>query len=54
MIEIIVLGVVVLLLIFSYYMGIFNKLDVKEAKFPGGFFIYYDYQGHINSATLFH
>ena len=44
----------VLILFFALYMGVFNKLQVTEALFPGGYFIYYDYQGHINSVARFH
>ena len=54
MIVYVVLGVFVAILIFATYMGMFSKLTVTEGQFPGGYFIYYDYQGHINSVALFH
>jgi len=50
----VVLVVAILVMVFAAYMGIFNKLAVNEDKFPGGYFVYYDYQGHINSVNLFH
>lgn len=53
MIEL-VIGLVVGLFVFMWYMGLFHKLEITEGKFRGGFYFYYDYQGHINSATLFH
>lgn len=49
-----VLGVFVALLLFALYMGVFSKLKIEETDFPGGFYVYYDYQGHINSVSLFH
>jgi hypothetical protein len=49
-----VIGAFVVIMLFSVYMGLFNKLTVSERLFPGGFFIYYDYQGHVNSVSLFH
>jgi hypothetical protein len=54
MLPYIVLGVAVTLILFAVYMGLFNKLTVSEQKFPGGYYVYYDYQGHINSVRLFH
>lgn len=53
MIELVLIGAI-LILLFALYMGLFTKLQIIEDKFPGGFFVYYDYQGHINSANLFH
>jgi len=50
MYEYIILGLGVLLILFSIYMGLFSKLTIKEEPFPGGYYVYYDYQGHINSA----
>lgn len=50
----IVVGAIVCLMLYAFYMGMFTKLEVKEGEFPGGFYVYYDYQGHINNATLFH
>lgn len=49
-----VLGVAVAMILFAVYMGMFNKLTIEERKFPGGYYVYYDYQGHINSVRLFH
>ena len=54
MLEYILLIGAIVLLLFATYMGIFSKLTIKEKKFPGGYFVYYDYQGHINSVALFH
>ena len=44
----------ILILLFAFYMGVFSKLVIKEGRFPGGIFIYYDYQGHFNNVALFH
>lgn len=52
--PLIILGITVALLLFATYMGLFNKLAIEERNFPGGYFVYYDYQGHINNASLFH
>lgn len=49
-----VLGAFIVLMLFCIYMGLFNKLTINERPFPGGYFIYYDYQGHINHVALFH
>lgn len=49
-----IVGISVAIILLSVYMGIFSKLTISEKKFPGGYFIYYDYQGHINSVALFH
>ncbi len=49
-----VICIFVALILFSAYMGLFTKLEIHEKPFPGGYFIYYDYQGHINSVALFH
>jgi len=54
MYEYIILGLGVLLILFAIYMGLFSKLTITERAFPGGYYVYYDYQGHINSAQLFH
>lgn len=53
MIEIVIV-VIVGLLLFMWYMGMFQKLDINVNDFEGGFYVYYDYQGHINSVNLFH
>ena len=37
------LGLVVLLFVFMWYMGLFHKLEIVEGSFPGGFYVYYDY-----------
>ena len=50
MYEYIILGVGVFLIVFAIYMGLFSKLTIIEKAFPGGYYVYYDYQGHINSA----
>jgi len=47
------LAAIVLLFLFMWYMGLFHKLEISEGSFHGGFYIYYDYQGHINNATRF-
>lgn len=52
MIEI-VLPLFILLILFMWYMGLFSKLEITQDKFKGGFYFYYNYQGHINSAALF-
>ena len=49
-----VLGIAIVVLVFAAYMGMFTKLQIVERPFPGGYFVYYDYQGHINSVSLFH
>lgn len=54
MLEYILIGGLIIALLFSLYMGVFSKLTIDERPFPGGYFIYYDYQGHINSVALFH
>ena len=54
MYEYLILGVGIALVLFVIYMGLLNKLDISEQPFPGGYYVYYDYQGHINSAQLFH
>ena len=48
------IGIVVLLFLFMWYMGMFSKLEIQLDEFEGGVYIYYDYQGHINSVALFH
>eukprot|EP00347_Sterkiella_histriomuscorum_P011331 403372860 len=35
-------------------MGMFQKLEINVGNFPGGIYVHYDYQGHINSVQLFH
>ena len=50
MYEYIIIVSGILLLVFAIYMGVLNKLEIKEQPFPGGYYVYYDYQGHINSA----
>ena len=54
MYAILVLVTAILFIIFAVYMGMFSKLTISEEAFPGGYFVYYDYQGHINSVQLFH
>jgi hypothetical protein len=54
MYEFIVLGIAIFFIAFATYMGLFSKLTIEEKNFPGGYFVYYDYQGHINSVQLFH
>jgi hypothetical protein len=49
MYEYIVLGIAIFFIAFAVYMGLFSKLTISEEPFPGGYFVYYDYQGHINS-----
>lgn len=49
-----ILGIFVAFLIFSAYMGMFNKITIKQEQFPGGYFIYYDYRGHFNTMSQFH
>ncbi len=39
----IILSLVVLLLAFMWYMGVFQKFDISNSSFKGGFYIYYDY-----------
>lgn len=53
MIEIFI-GLFIVLFLFMWYMGTFTKLEITVDSFHGGFYIYYDYQGHINSVSLFH
>jgi hypothetical protein len=54
MYEYIIIGVGVFMILFVIYMGLFDKLTISEEAFPGGYYVYYDYQGHINSVQLFH
>ena len=54
MYEYIVLGVAIFFIAFATYMGLFSKLTISDRTFPGGYFVFYDYQGHINSVQLFH
>ena len=43
MYEYIIVGAGILLIIFAIYMGLLDKLTIKEEAFPGGCFVYYDY-----------
>jgi hypothetical protein len=43
MYEYIIIALGILLILFAVYMGLFNKLDITEQAFPGGYYIYYDY-----------
>jgi hypothetical protein len=47
MIYYIIIGVV-LLFLFAWYMGTFQKLQISEDKFRGGLYVYKDWQGHVN------
>jgi hypothetical protein len=43
MLEYIILGTTILLILFTVYMGLLDKLTISEKEFPGGYFVYYDY-----------
>ena len=36
---------------FALWVGAFKKVEIKERSFPGGTFIYKNWQGHIKNIT---
>lgn len=40
---------VILFFLFLWYMGIFHKIYVDEETFRGGFYVYQNYQCHVNN-----
>ena len=46
-----VLAFVIAFFIFLWYMGQFHKVTIKEDKFRGGYYVFKNYQSHLNDQT---
>jgi hypothetical protein len=38
-----IIGLVICIFLFMWYMGMFHKMIINEDKFKGGYFIYKDF-----------